>query len=220
MYYDADLNFVAQDQVLSFFSGYDGEIVIKEDTSWGGLQVRFLHASEYTPDSVKKGVNCVIQPCIEQHENLSKVYPDSVNSIRVNTFLKKDGTVEVKCIWLRFGADGGRVDNVTSGGMYLYIHLDGRPEAFVYDTETCQPVTDRHKNTGFVFSEIEIPKFDEVLNACKMAHVKFPYVRLIAWDVSVDSTGTPRLLEWNLENPDFSSAAPLWGPFWPDDKDI
>jgi hypothetical protein len=220
MYYDADLKFVDPDKVMSFFSNYEGDIVIKEDTSWGGLQVRVIPASEYTLDSVKKDLNYVIQPYIKQHENLSKVYPDSVNSIRVNTFLKKDGTVEVKCIWLRFGSDGSRVDNVTSGGSYLFIHLDGKSEKMDYDIYTYQAISDRHKNTGFVYSELEIPKFDEVLDKCKEAHLKFPYGRLIAWDVCVDSEGEPRLLEWNLQNPDFISTAPLWGPYWPDDNDI
>jgi len=220
MYYDADLNYKDREQVMSFFSSYDGDIVIKEDTSWGGLDVRIMHASEYTLNAVKKGVNYVIQPYIEQHEDLSKVYPDSVNSIRVNTFLKKDGTIEVKSIWLRFGSDGSRVDNCTSGGDYIYIHLDGTPEKFTYDLDLFQPLSDRHKNSGFVFSEIKIPKFQEVKEKCCQAHLKFPYARIIAWDVCVDMEGNPRLLEWNTQNPDLTAVAPKWGPFWPDDKEF
>lgn len=220
MYYDADLQWVKETDVMSFFSKYGDDIVIKEDTSYGGLQVKVIPATEFTKDSLKRGVNYVIQPCLKQHENLSKVYPHSVNSIRVNTFLTREGTPVVKCMWLRFGADGSRVDNVTSGGDYLYVHLDGTPEKMTYDPFYSQPITDRHKNTGFVFSEIEIPSFKKVLEKCKQAHLKFPYARVIAWDVGIDTEGVPRLLEWNLQNPDFTTVASKWGPFWPDDSEI
>jgi hypothetical protein len=220
MYYDAELNFVNPDQLLSHLSKYDDDIVIKEESSWGGLQVRIMHASKFTPEMLKKGSNYVIQPRVKQHRILNEVYPDSVNTLRVNTFLKKDGTVSVKCVWLRFGADGSVVDNVTSGGNLLYLDLSGKPEKMTYHHDLFYPISDRHKNTGFVFSELKIPMFDEVLEHCKNAHLKVPFVRLVAWDVCIDSSGEPKLIEWNTQNPDFFSVASKWGPYWPDDSEF
>jgi hypothetical protein len=220
MYYDADLKFVSPDQAMSHLSEYDDEIVIKKDSSYGGMQVRVVHSSQFTPELLKEGSNYVIQPRVKQHTILNEVYSGSVNTFRVNTFLKKDGIVSVKCVWLRFGVDGSKVDNITSGGNFVYFDLSGRPENRIYEPDLGYELTDRHKNTAYRFSELRIPMFDEVLDKCRNAHLKFPYVRLIAWDVCIDHTGEPKLIEWNAENPDFISVTAKWGPYWIDDSEI
>jgi len=220
MYFDAHLKFAAQDQVLSHLAAYEDTIVIKEESSWGGLEVRVLHSSEFTPELLKKGSNYVIQPYVRQHRVLSEVYPDSVNTIRVNTFLQKDGRVSVKSAWLRFGGDGSRVDNITTGGNFLYLDLAGRPEKYIYEPDLGYQMTDKHKNTGYLFSELKIPMFDEVLEKCRNAHLEYPYVRFIAWDVCIDHTGEPKLIEWNIGNPDFYLVEAKWGPYFIDDSEI
>jgi hypothetical protein len=220
MYYDADLKFISPDQAISHLSEYEDDIVIKGESGWGGLQVRVVHSSQFTPELLKEGFNYVIQPYVKQHPILNEVYPDSVNTLRVNTFLKKDGIVSVKCVWLRFGADGSKVDNITSGGNFLYFDLSGRPENRIYEPDLGYELADRHKNTAYPFSELRIPMFDEVLEKCKNAHLKFPYVRLVAWDVCIDHTGEPKLIEWNTTNPDFISVSAKWGPYWIDDSEI
>jgi len=220
IYYDPELKHISPDQVISHLSEYEDDIVIKEESSWGGLQVRVLHASTFTPELLQQGSNYVIQPYVKQHAIISELYPDSVNTLRVNTFLKKDGSVTVKSVWLRFGADGSKVDNITTGGNFLYIHLDGSPEKVIYEPDLGYILTDRHKNTGYLFSELKIPMFQEVLENCKTAHLKFPYVRLIAWDACIDHTGEPKLIEWNLGNPDYYLVEAKWGPYFIDDSEI
>jgi hypothetical protein len=219
-YYDADLVFLSPDQVMSQLSEYDGEIVIKEEGGWGGLQVRILPASEFSLDLMQNEKNYVIQPYVRQHKILSDLYPHSVNTFRVNTFLKKDGSAVVKYLWLRFGGDGGNVDNITSGGDFLYFYLDGTPEEVNYEDGIGTVIGDRHKNTGYRFADLKIPMFHEMLEACRIAHQKFPYIRLIAWDVCIDHMGKPKLIEWNTNNPDFFEKEALFGPFWTDDEEI
>ena len=220
IYFDSDLKFVSQDQLRSFMTTYDDEIVIKEASGWGGMQVRVMHASKFTTDLLKKGTDYVIQPYVKQHKVLNDLYPHSVNTLRVNTFLNKDGSVSVKAVAIRFGADGGRVDNVSSGGQPLFLDLTGKSDAVTYDPANWTETGDRHKNTGYRYADLEIPMFGEVLEKCKKAHLKFPYVRLVAWDICIDHTGEPKLIEWNLDNPEFGSLEARFGPFWPDDSEF
>lgn len=220
MYLDPELNFVERELAVAQISEYDDEIVIKEEYGWGGLKVRILHASEFTQGLLRKGANYVIQPFVRQNEVMNKLYPHSVNTLRVNTFLQKDGSVSVKSILLRFGIDGSRVDNITSGGTGLYIDKDGKPDEFACDVDTGIPISDRHKNTGYRFADLKIPMFSKLLEKCKQAHKKVPYLRFVAWDACVDINGEPKLIEWNATNPEFASHEIRFGPFWPDDSEF
>lgn len=113
---------------------------------------------------------------------LNDLYPQSVNTFRVNTFINKEGKIVVKYVWLRFGSDGKNTDNITTGGNYLYFDLNGNPEKMIYDNLGF-PIGDRHKNIGFLFSDVKIPMFGKMLEKCINAYKKFLYTRLIAWDV-------------------------------------
>jgi hypothetical protein len=220
IFYNTDLEVVTKSQVIHFLSDYDNIIVIKEEGGWGGEQVRIIHSSGFIPEELKGGKNYVIQPYVKQYKVLDDLYPDSVNTFRVNTFIKKDGSVVVKYVWLRFGSGGKKVDNLTSGGNYLYFDLNGKPENLIYDWVLGVEVGDRHKNTGYLFSDIKIPMFQEILEKCRDAHKKYPYVRLIAWDVCINSAGEPKLIEWNTNNPDFFSQEAKFGPFWTEDDEF
>lgn len=201
--------------VNSFFSSYNDIIVIKEEGGWGGQQVKIIHSSLFSENDLKKNKNYVIQPYIKQYKTLNDLYPHSVNTFRINTFIQKDGNVVVKYVWLRFGSDGKNMDNMTTGGNYLYFDLNGKPEKMIYD-DLGFPLGDRHKNTGFLFADVKIPMFGEMLERCKYAHRKFPYVRLIAWDVCINEAGEPKLIEWNANNPSFPKQEARFGPLWKD----
>jgi len=220
MFYDAHLKHKNQKDVLSHLASYEDEIVVKRDQGWGGMQVRVILASEFSLDMLEKNSDYVIQPYVKQYQVLNDLYPHSVNTLRVNTFLNKDGSVRVTAAVMRFGSNGGRVDNVSSGGHPLFFDLEGKPDRVTYDPKLWTETGDRHVNTGFLYADIKIPMFQEVLDTCREAHRKVPYVRFVAWDVCVDHQGEPRLIEWNIENPEFSSQEIKYGPFWPDNSEF
>lgn len=220
IFFNTDMETVTLNQVKNFLSDYNDTIVIKEEGGWGGEQVRIIHSSCFIPEKLKISKNYIIQPYVKQYKVLNDLYPGSVNTFRVNTFIKKDGSVIVKYVWLRFGSGGNKVDNLTSGGSYLFFDLTGKPENLIYDWKLGVKIGDRHKDTGYSFSDIKIPMFQEMLEKCKNSHKKYPYVRLIAWDVCINNSGEPKLIEWNTDNPDFFSQEAKFGPFWADDNEI
>jgi len=220
MFFDAELNFVYPDQLKSFLDKYDEEIVVKKAYGWGGMQVKVMHASKFDPDQLETGSDYVIQPYVKQNKVMNDLYPHSVNTLRVNTFLKNDGTVRVTGVAVRFGANGGRVDNVSSGGNPLFFDLSGKPDKVTLDPEYFTETGDRHINTGYRYEDLDLPMFNEVLEKCKKAHLKVPYVRLVAWDTCVDHRGEIKLIEWNIENPEYASLEIRFGPVWPDDSEF
>jgi hypothetical protein len=218
-FYNSGFEFVEKSQVKNFLSDYNEMIVVKEEYGVGGKQVSIVHSSEFIPENLKKNINYTIQPYVKQYKVLHDLYPESVNTFRVNTFLKTDGSVTVKFVFLRSGLDGLKVDNTSSGGQYLFFDTSGNQSNLAYDDFGFN-IGDRHKNTGYLFSDIKIPMFPEILEKCKNAHKKYPYVRFIAWDVCIDSSGEPKLLEWNTINPGFWPQEAKFGPFWTDDNEI
>jgi len=219
LFYNSNFEFVEKDKVKIFMSDYNDIIVIKEEYGVGGKQISIMHSSDFTPEKLKKNINYTIQPYIRQSKVLNDLYPDSVNTIRVNTYLKTDGSVNIKFVYLRCGVDGLKVDNLSSGGLYLFFDSSGKQSNLAYD-DLGFDIGDRHKNTGYLFSDIKIPMFHEILEKCKNAHRKYPYVRLIGWDVCIDSSGEPKLLEWNAVNPGFWPQEAKFGPFWTTDDEI
>ena len=219
IFYDADFKMLKEEKLMEFLAEYKEDIVVKEERGTHGLQVKVMHASEFNPDSLQKELNYVVQPYVKQHKSLSDIYPHSVNTFRVTTYLRPDGTIHIKSVILRFGINGSKIDNLSSGGQSIYFDEAGNPSKNAYNLMGL-PQGERHINTGFKFSDLKVPMLQEINDKCVTAHQLYPYVRIIGWDVCVDEKGDPRLLEWNAENPGFHPDDALFGPLWADENGV
>lgn len=214
IFYSSDLKIVDTNHVKQVLSNYNNKIVIKEEAGLQGKQVRVIHSSEFRIESLKRNKNYVMQPFIKQYKVLEDLYPYSVNTFRVTTYIETDGFVNVVYVILKFGNNGEVVDNLSCGGNYIFFNSSGEPSNIAYDFIGCDK-GERHINTGYLYSDIKIPMFHEVVEQCKEAHLKYPYVRYIGWDVCVDHMGEPKLIEWNAINPGFWCFEATLGPFFP-----
>jgi len=219
MFLNPDLEVSEDNQVKKFLSDYNNNIVIKEESGCQGKQVSIIHSSEFIPEKLKRNVNYIIQPYIKQYKVLNDLYPESLNTFRVTTYLKDDGSVDIKFVILKFGLDGVKVDNMAAGGHHIYFDISGKPSTFGYDKYGFES-GERHKNTGYLYSNVKIPMFNKMIEKCKNAHKKYPYVRLIGWDVCIDDSGEPKLVEWNVDNPGFWIFEAKCGPMWTDDNEV
>lgn len=141
----------------------------------------------------KKGF--IVQSKLEQHPDLARLNPTSVNTIRVMSYRKEDEVIILYAV-IRIGRLGKVVDNETAGGIKADIDLQtGRIKgpAFGSPTEKNMPQTD----SGAVLDNYLIPSFPQVLDFVKSLHQRLPYFRLIGWDISVDTNGQPVMIEWN-----------------------
>jgi len=214
-FFNPEFHVVSEVELMDFFKNYDKLIVVKEEFGRGGKEVTILKSTEFESKKLKSGQNYVIQPFVEQYELLNRLNPNSVNTFRVNTFLEDDGSISVRFVFLRFGTNESKVDNLASGGNLLFFDLEGNPSDSAYDKLGFE-IGEKHEKTGFEFSKLIIPRYKEMLEKCKEAHQKYPYVRLIGWDVCFDKEGNPILLEWNADRPHIDALEGKFGPFFPD----
>lgn len=139
--------------------------------------------------------NFIIQEKFEQHPDMARLNPTSVNTLRVLSY-RSNNEIKILYAVVRIGRKGKVVDNETAGGIKADIDLQtGRIKgvAFGNPQEKTMPQTD----SGVVLDNYLIPSFPSVLEFVKGLHERLPYFNLIGWDISVDKNGNPAMIEWN-----------------------
>lgn len=171
--------------------------------TWG-IGVKLIQSN----DGVVTNMNCsvkdllssykqsfIIQERLEQHPDMAKLNPTSLNTIRVMTY-RRGGEIVVLYAVIRIGRKDQVVDNETAGGIKADIDIQtGRIKgsAIGGPKESLMPVTD----VGTPTDGFQIPCFDKIMDVVKEMHYRLPYFRIIGWDMSVDKEGKPSLIEWN-----------------------
>jgi len=211
-YYDGNNNKVPIVRAKELLQDYNKEVVIKEDLSLGGHQVEFIAPGELNLEHYAHIPSYVVQPVIEQHEQLGAFSSKSVNTVRVFTFLDREGKVQLGQSLLRFGTGETRTDNTASGGGYVFINSDGSLKNEAYDKWGVK-IRDKYPDNEVSFGSVMIPNYLGLLKKCKECHERFPYVRFIGWDVAINKSGDPVLLEWNSE-PAFWPLEAIMGPMF------
>lgn len=137
----------------------------------------------------------IVQERMEQHPDLAKLNPTSLNTIRVMSYRRGDEIVILYAV-IRIGRKGQIIDNESAGGIKADIDLQsGRIKGCAMGSlkEARMPMTD----VGTPTDGYQIPCLDKVLEVVKQMHLRIPYFNLIGWDMSVDKDGKPTLIEWN-----------------------
>lgn len=137
----------------------------------------------------------VVQEVIHQHESLSNIYPNALNTIRVTTLLLSDG-VHILSSVLRMGKGDSRVDNASNGGVSVGISQDGHLNRFGHLLYQGTAV-DTHPN-GFIFDGFVVPEFDKVISTVKRLAQYTGNFRLVSWDMTVDCNNNVVLIESNM----------------------
>lgn len=199
------------------------ECFIKKATdSWGGLGVVYFKPSDHSVEeltTIIDGFPCdiVIQQGIKQSKAIAEVNPDSVNTIRTMSMLRKDGTVKIYSSILRMGIKGAKVDNASSGGISTGIKPDGRLKDVAYSNEGVR--YDEHPTSHVKFGSIVIPNFSRIEDLVVKLHPRFPHFRLISWDIAVDVNDEPILIEANLCDGELDFHQLNNGPIFGDDTE-
>lgn len=94
------------------------------------------------------------------------------------------------------GVNKSKVDNASSGGIVCGVDKDGRLKDCAYNTKAMR--FDKHPQ-GAVFQEHVIPNYDECLTLAKRLAPRFSYISCLqSWDIAIDLSGEPTLIEANL----------------------
>ncbi len=174
------------------------EIIAKPINLSCGKGIEKIYISDDTDlrklyDKLKENKQFLIEDCVIQHDDLNKLYPCSVNTLRIVSVNTRKGVkILFRCI--RMGNDGNFVDNFNHGGLFTTIDEDGVIRKPAVDKKG--NVYERHPYTGTKIVGYKIPMFDEVIDYVKKLAMVIPEVRYTGWDIAVTKDG-PTVIEGN-----------------------
>ncbi|MUU76953.1 sugar-transfer associated ATP-grasp domain-containing protein [Winogradskyella endarachnes] len=155
----------------------------------------------------------IVQESVQQSEALASLNPSSLNTLRLMTYLKEDGTHVLSAV-LRIGQQGSHTDNFSGGGIVCGIDKNGKLKDKGYSKDG-KVYTASHTNVAF--KGFQIPNYVEVLNMVKAMHPKVPYFKFISWDIGIDKDNSPIFIEYNTYYQDVDlhqiTNGPLFGDF-------
>lgn len=187
----------------------DSMIIKKTSASSSGKHIYKLFRHQVNTDNdylksiftevVRSGF--LFQKTILQNSVLDTLNPSCLNTIRIDTFINPDGTVENGSAYLRMSISNSCIDNISSGGCQVGIDLDtGRLKKTGYALIQSLGVKllTEHPVTRIRFENLEIPHFREARELVNNTAKLLPGLRLIGWDVAIGTTG-PILIEGNSD---------------------
>ena len=136
----------------------------------------------------------VIEQVVEQHPDASRIYPLSLNCLRIVTLVNEDGPHILYAVF-KMGNGGKFVDNLENGGLACCFDLD--TGTVVGQGHTSALINhDSHPYTGIPFIGYQLPFMNEVKELVKKAAMVVPQMKYIGWDVCFTVNG-PAIIEGN-----------------------
>ena len=137
----------------------------------------------------------IIQPGLKQDSEISKIYPDSINTFRIATE-NKNGNVCILCSVLRIGRGGNQVDNISQDGLILKIDVDTGKIGDRATSEQCE-YFEKHPDTDFIFKGYKILNWNKIKKFVMESAKKLPQFTYLGWDIALTKNG-PLAIETNL----------------------
>ncbi|MBD5311275.1 MAG: hypothetical protein HDS13_03820 [Bacteroides sp.] len=218
-WFNSDQEIITEEIAIKTILRYH-ECFLKQATdSEGGKNIYVITSK----DSIQK-VNAIlkkisgdiiVQEGLKQSSILSKLNSSSVNTLRLLTLLRLDGSVKLCSTSLRMGINGAKVDNASSGGITVGVQKDGTLNSYAYSADGIR--YDSHPTSNVKFNSVIIPNFSEVVEIVKREAKKHPHFRLISWDIALDQDNQPVLIEANLKYGELEFHQLNNGPIFGDD---
>ncbi len=183
--------------VKKIYSSSKGSDIYKITAQEVGMNPQSLH------DLFKRITQSefIFQETVIQHPSLDILNPSSVNTIRMDTFIDKNGKAHVISGYIRMSTDNTFVDNIGSGGCMVGVDLEsGDLKRYGYTNFHMNP-TERltsHPLTKTVFEGFKIPLLQEAKELIAKSALLMPGLRLVGWDVAIGVDG-PVIIEGNSD---------------------
>jgi len=203
------------------------KVLLKPRFGSNGLGIYFVSQDELNGvDDPPVGGAYIIEEMIEQHLELNKINPHSVNTIRIITILCPDGKIEFLGAMLRTSSTSLQLDNFSTGGIVVGIDLETGKlkregivkhilnDALIKNSKNqtelelnakqlkkrnlIMPgkVLLKHPVTDVEFFNFQLPHWEEVKEATRRAQRAFCHIKSIGWDIAIGPKG-PVFVEGN-----------------------
>ncbi len=195
-------------------------IVIKDRLGADGFNVFVLKSDEegrihyknsivdrdYLDEIAGKCKNAIVQEYIAQGAFENHIYDKSVNTLRVVTMLKPDGTEhEIVAALQRIGTQKSQpVDNFNQGGGSCLINIEtgemgAMMTTFHKDVDCHYIELDTHPDTGIRIKGLCIPNWQKIKETIIELTRKLPFFEYIAWDIVLLDDGIA-VIEINMKS--------------------
>jgi len=176
------------------------KIVIKSSTGGCGVGIEVLSTISLTFNELlnrlKVTNNDLVEEYIVQHDDLMKLSPSGLNTVRIITQLTSDNKVDIVAGRLRISVNS-YVDNLAAGNIVACIDIKtGIVSTDAISNDITKPTYSNHPITGAKIRGFQVPFWHETLEMIQKAALKYTDNRSVGWDVAITNVG-PELLEAN-----------------------
>ena len=199
-YLGRDFSVFSKDGYSEFcdFLNKHKSVIVKPLNGMGGHGIEKINCDAFNIEEFNRLTKCgpfMAEEIILQHSAMSKLNPDSVNTIRIVTMRNK-GNVVAPLASIRIGRLGSCVDNFCSGGMAAKINVDsGIVETAAFDRNL--ESFEIHPDTKIKIVGFQIPLWEKVVECVLEASELLPECRYIGWDVAIGKDDNIYLIEGN-----------------------
>ena len=194
-----DLETATDDDVREFFNTREKFFAKLKDLSCGIgcellLKENYEDADAFVAYVKEKGF-ATLEDVIENHPDIAKIYPFSVNTMRMITLVDAEG--KAHCIYsvFKMGINGRVVDNYG-----LHGPVDLETGEFLFPAHSGDTTAGRHY-TEHPYSHTpllgyRVPFIKEAVEMVEKAALVVPEMRYVGWDVAITPNG-PAIIEGN-----------------------
>ncbi|MBR3268362.1 MAG: hypothetical protein IKI58_06520 [Oscillospiraceae bacterium] len=166
--------------------------ILKLTRSSRGQGVQLIDMQEHEDVSeyfheIRQFGTVLLEEKIEQADILGQFNESSVNTVRVSTYLTRDGVVPAHGFF-RSGRAGSFIDNAAAGGVFATVDtVNG-----IISTDGCDEFGyryEKHPDSGVAFKGVVLPEWDQALAICKEAALKVPGMKYLSFDLAYSKKG-------------------------------
>lgn len=162
-----------------------------------GIEVFSLDGTESNYREVYEKIlekgDAIVEQFIHQNEELSAFYPNSVNTLRVMSFLD-GGQGKILNSVIKFGTKA-MVDNYYQGS--IAAGVDVKTGRICTDgVDYAGNVYKEHPYSGRAFNGFQIPHWEDLVELIRVAAAVHPESPYVGWDIAISQSG-PEIVEGN-----------------------
>lgn len=138
---------------------------------------------------------CTIEEVIEQGEEMAALHPDSVNTIRITTYVDEGKTTIISST-IRAGRGSNVVDNGACGGLIAAVN----PRTGIVITAGKTKKNESlaiHPDTGVKIEGFQVPHWDELLAFVDQLVDVVPAQKYVGWDLAYSDAKGWLMVEGN-----------------------
>ena len=179
-------------------SGTCGEGIILLTKQSGKLQFRHVTKGNISSEEfwkITSKTNFIVQEHIENHQDIKKLNPFALSTIRIVTTRFHDD-VHILSADMRVSCqENAVVDNFHKRG--AIIHVDTKTGKLgKYGHRRLEKTLKVHPISKIKFEGYKLPYWEETIDMVKKLHKLFPQFSSLGWDIAITATG-PKVVETN-----------------------